>query len=72
MNAVGGGAEATDTSTPMTTPTLPLSLSRSIAGDGVVNIDEKAGGFEVTGDTGSVDGASVTVTIGAGHSHDDL
>ena len=37
-----------------------------IAGDDVVNIAEKAGGFAITGDTGSVGGASVTVTIGSG------
>ena len=48
----------------MTTPTLPLSLD-VIAGDDVVNIAEKAGGFAITGDTGSVGGASVTVTIGS-------
>ena len=46
-------------------PTLPLSLD-VIAGDDVVNIAEKAGGFAITGDTGSVGGASVTVTIGSG------
>ena len=31
-----------------------------------MNIAEKAGGFAITGDTGSVGGASVTVTIGSG------
>ncbi len=65
VNVVGEGASATATSTPMTTPTLPLSLD-TIAGDDVVNIAEKAGGFAITGDTGSVGGASVTVTIGSG------
>ena len=65
VNVVGEGAPATATSTPMTTPTLPLSLD-VIAGDDVVNIAEKAGGFAITGDTGSVPGASVTVTIGSG------
>ena len=65
VNVVGEGAPATATSTPMTTPTLPLSLD-TIAGDDVVNIAEKAGGFAITGDTGSVGGASVTVTIGSG------
>ena len=65
VNVVGEGAPATATSTPMTTPTLPLSLD-TIAGDDVVNIAEKAGGFVITGDTGSVGGASVTVTIGSG------
>ena len=65
VNVVGEGAPASATSTPMTTPTLPLSLD-TIAGDGVVNIAEKAGGFTITGDTGSVGGASVTVTIDSG------
>ena len=65
VSVVGEGAPATATSTPMTTPTLPLSLD-VIAGDDVVNISEKAGGFAITGDTGSVDGVSVTVTIGSG------
>ena len=65
VNVVGEGAPASATSTPMTTPTLPLSLD-TIAGDDVVNIAEKAAGFAITGDTGSVDGASVTVTIGTG------
>ena len=48
----------------MTTPALPLSLD-VIAGDDVVNISEKVAGFVITGDTGSVGGASVTVTIGS-------
>ena len=65
VNVVGEGATATATSTPVTTPTLSLSLD-TIAGDDVVNIAEKAGGFTITGDTGSVGGASVTVTIGSG------
>ena len=65
VNTVGEGAPATATSTPMTTPTLPLSLD-VIAGDDVVNISEKAGGFAITGDTGSAGGVSVTVTIGSG------
>ena len=49
----------------MPTPTLSLSLD-AIAGDDVVNIAEKAAGFAITGDTGTVDAASVTVTIGSG------
>ena len=65
VNVVGEGAPATATSTPMTTPTLTLSLD-TIAGDDVVNIAEKEAGFTITGDTGSVPGASVTVTIGSG------
>ena len=65
VNVVGEGATATATSTPVTTPTLSLSLD-VIAGDDVVNIAEKTAGFTITGDTGSVDAASVTVTIGSG------
>ena len=65
VNTAGDGAPATTTSTPVTTPTLPLSLD-VIARDDVVNIAEKAAGFVITGDTGSVGGASVTVTIGSG------
>ena len=64
VSVVGDGAPASATATPMTTPTLPLSLD-TIAGDDVVNIAEKAAGFAITGETGSVDAASVTVTIGS-------
>ena len=64
VSVVGDGAPASATATPMSTPTLPLSLD-TIAGDDVVNIAEKAAGFAITGETGSVDAASVTVTIGS-------
>ena len=36
----------------------------AIAGDDVINIAEKAAGFAIAGDTGSVGGVSVTVTVG--------
>ena len=42
---------------------LVLTLD-AIAGDGTVNIAEKAAGFEIGGDTGSEGGVSVTVTLG--------
>ena len=42
---------------------LALTLD-VIAGDGTVNIAEKAAGFEIGGDTGSEGGVSVTVTLG--------
>ena len=43
--------------------TLELTLD-AIAGDGVVNIAEKAQGFAITGDVGTESGVSVTVTVG--------
>ena len=42
---------------------LALTLD-TIAGDGTVNIAEKASGFEITGDTGTEAGVTVAVTIG--------
>ena len=42
---------------------LLLNLN-AIAGDGTVNIEEKATGFGIGGDTGSVGGVSVTVRVG--------
>ena len=57
------GNKETVTSLVTETVSLPLRLD-VIAGDDVVNIAEKAGGFEITGDTGfSVAGASVTVKL---------
>ena len=53
----------TVTQTAQTTGTLTLNLD-AIAGDNTVNIAEKAAGFAISGDTGSVSGASVTVTVG--------
>ena len=43
--------------------TLALTLD-TIAGDGTINIAEKAAGFAVSGDTGSVGDVSVTVSVG--------
>ena len=43
---------------------LLLNLD-AIAGDNTVNIAEKAAGFSIGGDTGSVGGVSVTVTVGS-------
>ena len=42
---------------------LLLNLG-AIAGDNTINIAEKAAGFSISGDTGSVGGVSVTVTVG--------
>ena len=44
-------------------PQLPLGVD-AVAGDDWVNIAEKAGGFEISGRTGPVGGASVSVEIG--------
>ena len=44
---------------------LTLSLD-TIATDNTINIDEKAAGFSIGGDTGSEAGVSVTVTVGTG------
>ena len=62
VNTLGEGAVAETTATPMPTPTLTLTLD-TIAGDDTVNIQEKADGFVITGNTGTVEGASVTVTV---------
>ena len=43
---------------------LVLNLD-TIAGDDTINIDEKAAGFTISGDTGSQAGVSVTVTVGS-------
>ena len=50
---------------------LVLNLS-VIAGDNTVNIAEKAAGFTISGDTGSVGGVSVTVTVGGTETDGDL
>ena len=57
--------EASDTFrvTVQTRGTLLLSLD-AIAGDNRINIAEKAAGFTIGGNTGSVGGANVTVTVG--------
>ena len=57
--------EETYTAVVTRTGTLALAVD-PIAGDDAVNIAEKAAGFEVTGNTGTESGASVSVTIGSG------
>ena len=69
VSAAGFGAEARTTAQRATVATqgataLPLTLG-TIAGDDVVNIAEKALGFLISGTTGTVSGASLTVTVGA-------
>ena len=54
---------ATFTVTVQPTGNLVLNLD-PIAGDGTVNIAEHLAGFSITGDTGSEDGADVSVEIG--------
>ena len=44
--------------------TLVLNLD-AVATDNTINIDEKAAGFSIGGDTGSETGVSVTVTVGS-------
>ena len=57
--------QASDTFTVTVQPAATLVLNVSaIAGDGTVNIAEKASGFAISGDTGSVGEVSVTVTVG--------
>ncbi len=58
--------EASDTFTVTVQPagTLALNLD-AIATDDTINIAEKASGFAISGDTGSVGGVDVTVGIGA-------
>ena len=56
-------ATASFTVTVQAAGALVLNLS-VIAGDNTVNIAEKAAGFTISGDTGSVGGVNVTVTVG--------
>ena len=56
-------ATATGTITVAVGAALLLNLN-VIAGDGTVNIEEKATGFAISGDTGSEGGVTVTVTVG--------
>ena len=44
-------------------PALVLNVA-AITGDDTINIAEKAAGFDITGNTGSEGGVSVTVTVG--------
>ena len=59
-------ATASYTVTVQSADTLVLNVATiaTIAGDGTVNIEEKADGFKISGDTGSESGVSVTVTVG--------
>ena len=58
--------EATASYTVTVQPTAALVLNlNAVAGDNTVNIAEKAAGFTIGGDTGSVGGVSVTVTVGS-------
>ena len=58
--------QATDTFTVtmLAQGTLALNLN-TVAGDDTVNIAEKTAGFTITGDTGTENGVSVSVTIGS-------
>ena len=56
-------ASATFTVTVQALGTLVLNVD-TIAGDDTINIDEKANGFSIAGNTGSEDGVTVSVTIG--------
>ena len=62
-NANYNQASATFELTVIEIGTLPLGLDE-IAGDNQINSAEKAAGFTISGDTGSVSGAAVTVTVG--------
>ena len=58
-------AEATATFTVTVEAAGALALTvGAIAGDGTVNIAEKTAGFTISGDTGPIGGAAVTVTVG--------
>ena len=57
-------ATATFTVTMLAQGTLALNLN-TVAGDDTVNIAEKTAGFTITGDTGTENGVSVSVTIGS-------
>ena len=56
---------ATFTVTVLSAGTLVVNVS-PVTADGVVNIAEKASGFTISGDTGSQDGVTVTVTVSLG------
>ena len=56
-------ASASYTVTVQAAGVLALNLG-TIAGDNAINIAEKAAGFSIGGDTGSVGAVSVTVTVG--------
>ena len=60
-----GIATATDTATVtvQTAESLALNVG-AIAGDDIINIAEKAAGFDISGDTGTEAGVAVTVQVG--------
>ena len=60
-----GIATATDTATVtvQTAESLALNVG-AIAGDDIINITEKAAGFDISGDTGTEAGVAVTVQVG--------
>ena len=61
----GHGATATGTITVTVAPAGALVLKvNAIATDGTVNIEERAAGFAISGDTGSEGGVTVTVRVG--------
>ena len=57
-------AAATFTVTVLPAGNLVLNVAAPIATDNIVNIAEKAAGFEIGGDTGTETGVGVTVTVG--------
>ena len=57
-------AAATFTVTVLSAGNLALNVAAPIATDNIVNIAEKAAGFDIGGDTGTEAGVGVTVTVG--------
>ena len=48
-------------------PPAPLALHvAAVTDDDTINLAEKAAGFTISGDTGAVDGAAVSVSVGSG------
>ena len=62
-NSEGNGKEASVEATTQG-GTLALNLN-TVAGDDTVNIAEKTAGFTISGDTGTEDGVTVSVTVGS-------
>ena len=63
-NSVTAGAVAITVDDDETPPLLALNIA-AVTGDNAVNIAEKADGFTISGDTGSIGGVSVTLTVGS-------
>ena len=64
-----GGTNGIDTATDTATVTVQTAESLAlnvgaIAGDDIINIAEKAAGFDISGDTGTEAGVAVTVQVG--------